>query len=56
MPPTFNGELNSVQEAEAWILGMKKYFQVQDYFVNMKAMVSIFNLNGRAPRESEEDQ
>ena len=31
MPPTFNGEVNNGQEAKAWILGMRKYFQVQDY-------------------------
>ena len=36
------------QEAEAWILGIKMYFQVQDYSGNMKERVSIFNLNGRA--------
>ena len=24
-PPTFNGEVNTGQEAEAWLLGMKKY-------------------------------
>ena len=46
-PPTFNGEVKSSQEAEAWLLGMKKYFQVQDYIGNMKARVSIFILNGR---------
>ena len=48
MPPTFNGEVKSGQEAEAWLLGMKKYFQVQDYYGNMKARVAIFNLSGRA--------
>ena len=26
--PTFNGEIKNGQEAEAWILGMRKYFQV----------------------------
>ena len=35
-PPTFNGEVNTGQEDEAWILGMRKYFQVQDYTRNMK--------------------
>ena len=41
---------------------MRKYFQVQDYYGNMKARVSIFNLILRAynmvgaPQESEEDQ
>ena len=46
-PPTFNGEVKTGQEAEAWILGMRKYFQVQDYLVNMKERVDIFNLNGK---------
>ena len=30
-PTTFNGETNNGQEAEAWVLVMRKYFQVQDY-------------------------
>ena len=47
MPPTFNGEVKTGQEAKAWLLGMRKYFQVQDYSGNMKARVAIFNLIGR---------
>ena len=46
--PTFNGEVKTGQEAEAWLLGMRKYFQVQDYSRNMKAREAIFNLTGRA--------
>ena len=46
-PPTFDGEVKTGQEAEAWLLGIKKYFQVQDSWGNMNARVSIFNLNGR---------
>ena len=42
-PPTFDNEVNTGQEAEAWLLGIKKYFQVQDYSGNMKARVAIFN-------------
>ena len=42
------GEIKNGQEAEAWILGMRKYFQVQDYTGNMKARVAIFNLIERA--------
>ena len=45
-PPAFDGETNTRQEAEAWLLRIKKYFQVQDYSGNMKARVAIFNLNG----------
>ena len=44
-PPTFDGEVNTRQEAEAWLLGIKKYFQVQDYSGNMKERVAIINLN-----------
>ena len=29
-PPTFDGEVNIGQEAKAWLLGIKKYFQVQE--------------------------
>ena len=46
--PIVNGEIKNGQEAEAWLLGMRKYFQVQDYLGNMKARVAIFNLTGRA--------
>ena len=46
-PPTFDGEVKSGQEAEFLLLGMRHYFQVQDYSGNMKARVSIFNLTGR---------
>ena len=46
--PTFDGEVKTGKEAEAWLLGIKKYFQVHDYSGNMKARVAIFNLNGRA--------
>ena len=46
-PPPFDGEVKTGQDAEAWLLGIRKYFQVQDYLGNMKARVSIFNLNGR---------
>ena len=47
-PPMFDGEVKTGQEAEAWLLGIKKYFQVHDYSRNMKERVAIFNLNGRA--------
>ena len=46
--PTFNSKIKNDQEAEAWLLGTRKYFQVQDYSGNMKARVSIFNLTRRA--------
>jgi hypothetical protein len=30
-PPTFNGEHRKGEEVEAWLLEMKKYFQLHDY-------------------------
>jgi hypothetical protein len=47
-PPTFNGEIKKGEEAKFWILGLKKYFKVHDYFENLKARIAIFNLNGKA--------
>lgn len=46
-PTTFVGEVKLGQEAEAWLLRMRKNFQVHDYSRNVKARISIFNLNGR---------
>jgi hypothetical protein len=36
-PPSFNGEIEKGEEAEAWLLGLKKYFRVHNYFENLKA-------------------
>jgi hypothetical protein len=45
---TFDGEIKNGEEAEVWILGLKKYLRVHDYFENLKARITIFNLNGKA--------
>jgi hypothetical protein len=47
-PPTFDGEIKKGEEAEVWLLGLKKYFRVHDYSENLKALITIFNLNGKA--------
>jgi hypothetical protein len=36
-PPTFDGEIKKGEEAEAWLLSLKKYFRVHDYSENLKA-------------------
>jgi hypothetical protein len=46
-PPTFDGEIKKGEEEKIWILGLKKYFRVHDYSENLKARISIFNLNGK---------
>jgi len=40
-PPTFDGESKTGQEVEAWLLGMKKYFRMDEYSRNEKARIAI---------------
>ena len=47
-PPTFNGETKKGEEAEAWLFGMKKYFQIYNYSNQLKARMGIYNLVGKA--------
>jgi hypothetical protein len=35
-PPSFDGEIRRGEEAEVWLLGLKKYFRVHDYSENLK--------------------
>ena len=37
-----------MEDAEAWILGMKKLFELNNYTDNTKAIVAIFSLKGKA--------
>jgi hypothetical protein len=48
-PPSFDGDIKKGEEVEAWLLGLKKYFRVHDYYENVKARITILNLNGKAP-------
>jgi hypothetical protein len=34
-PPTFDGEIKKGEEAEVWLLGLKKYLRVHDYSENL---------------------
>ena len=43
-PPTFNGEIEKGEEAESWLSGMKKYFQIYNYSNQLKARMAIYNL------------
>jgi hypothetical protein len=47
-PATFDGESRIGEEAEAWLLGIKKYFQIYNYSSNMKVKMAIYNLKGKA--------
>jgi len=46
-PPTFDGDVKKLEDAEAWILGMNKLFELHEYTDNMKARVAIFSLKGK---------
>jgi len=35
-------------DAEAWFLGMNKFFQLHDYSENMKVRITTFSLKGKA--------
>ena len=35
-PTSFDGESKTGEEAEAWLLDIKKYFQIDNYSSNMK--------------------
>ena len=48
--PTYEGELNTGEKGEEWMLGMSKYFQVHNYSSEMEARLSIYNLNGKEAR------
>ena len=45
--PTFDGDMKKLEDAEAWILGMNKFFELHNYTDNMKAKVVIFSIKGK---------
>jgi hypothetical protein len=46
-PPTFDGEQNKEEDAETWLLGMKKYFQLQNYSSHAEGRISMYQLKGK---------
>ena len=44
----FNGEIEKGEEAETRLSRMKKYFQIYNYFDELKAKMTIYNLTGKA--------
>jgi hypothetical protein len=47
-PSTFDGESRTGDEAEAWLLDIKKYFHIYNYSSNMNVRMEIYNLKGKA--------
>jgi hypothetical protein len=46
-PPTFDGEIKKGEEEKVWLLGLKRYFRAHDYSKNLRARITVFNLNGK---------
>jgi len=47
-PPTFRGDSEKREDAEAWLLGMRKYFRIYNYSSKMEASIAIHQLQGQA--------
>jgi hypothetical protein len=40
-PPTFDGEHKKDEYAETWLLGMRKYFQLHNYYAQSEGRIAI---------------
>jgi hypothetical protein len=47
-PPTFDGEHKKEEDVETWLLGMKKYFQLQNYSAYAEGRIAMYQLKGKA--------
>jgi hypothetical protein len=47
-PPTFDGEHKKDEDAETWLLGMRKYFQLHNYSSHAEGRIYIYQLKGKA--------
>jgi hypothetical protein len=47
-PPTFDGEHKKDEDAETWLLGMRKYFQLHNYSSHAEGRITIYQLKGKA--------
>jgi hypothetical protein len=47
MPPNFNGEHRKGEETKAWLLEMKKYFQLNDYSLRVETRIATYHLQGK---------
>ena len=47
-PPTFDDEHKKDEDAETWLLGMIKYFQLHNYSSDAEGRIVIYKLKGKA--------
>jgi hypothetical protein len=46
-PPTFDGEHKKEEYVETWLLGMRKYFQLQNYSSHAEGRIVMYQLKGK---------
>ena len=47
-PPMFDGEHKKEDDAETWLLGMRKYFQLQNYSAHAEERIAMYQLKGKS--------
>jgi hypothetical protein len=47
-PPSFDGKKEREDDAEAWFLGLRKYFQLHNYSSNLEAIIATYHLHEKA--------
>jgi hypothetical protein len=47
-PPTFDGEHKKDEDAKTWLLGKRKYFQLNNYSSHVEGRISIYQIKGKA--------
>jgi hypothetical protein len=47
-PPMFDGEHKKEEYDKTWLLGMRKYFQLQNYSSHVEGRIAMYQLKGNA--------
>ena len=46
-PPTFDGEHKKDEDAETWLLGMRKCFQLHNYSSHAEGRIVVYKIKGK---------
>jgi hypothetical protein len=46
-PPFFGGGREREDDVEAWLLGLKRYFQLHNYSSNLESIIATYHLHGK---------
>jgi hypothetical protein len=47
-PPKFDDEKKKDKDEKTWLLGMRNYFHLHNYFVHAEGRIAIYQLKGKA--------